>query len=175
MNFELYDYLITIELAFPLAAERCFFVLHSSLSKVLYLRHHSEPVASPNLGNILLAIFAAQQLEGEIDEFRRIGKSADASISIKVGSQTYVVDTHHIDGMLQMGNGIHDVGLALLAQESMIERSMSHTTTGCQGTHLIIGQIARHIAESTAAAMAADNRRLADIKCIVETLLATMT
>ncbi len=109
------------------------FVLHSSLSKVLHLRHHSEPVASPNLGDILLAILAAQQLEGEVDEFRRISKSSDAAISIKVGTQTYMVDAHHIDGMLQMGNGIHDVGLALLAQESMIERGMSHTTTWLPG------------------------------------------
>lgn len=143
--------------------------------KVLHLRHHSEPVASPNLDNILLAIFAAQQLESEIDEFRRVGKTSDAAVSIKVGSQTYVVDTHHIDGMLKMGDGIHDVGLTLFTQESVIERGMSHTALCCEGTHLVIGQIAGHIAERTAAAMAADNRRLADIKCIVETLLATMT
>lgn len=143
--------------------------------KVLYLRHHSEPVASPNLDNILLAIFAAQQLEGEIDEFRRVGEPPDAAVSIKVGTQTYVVDTHHIDGMLKMGDSVHDVGFTLFTQESVIERGMSHTTLCCEGTHLVIGQIARHIAERTAAAMAADNRRLADIKCIVETLLATMT
>ena len=143
--------------------------------KVLHLRHHSEPVASPNLDNILLAIFAAQQLEGEIDEFGRVGKTADAAISIKVGSQTYVVDTHHIDGMLKMGDGIHDVGFPLFTQESMIERGMSHTALCCKGSHLVVGQITGHIAKSTAAAMTADNRRLADIKCIVETLLATMT
>ena len=50
-------------------------------------------------------------------------------------AQTYVVDAHHLDGMLQMGNGIHDVCLALLAQESMIERSMSHTTIGATAFH----------------------------------------
>ena len=86
-----------------------------------------------------------------------------------------MVDTHHIDGMLKMGDGIHDISLSLFTQESVIERGMSYTTLCSEGTHLVIGQIARHIAERTAAAMAADNRRLADIKCIVETLLATMT
>ena len=131
--------------------------------KVLHLRHHSEPVASPNLDNILLAIFAAQQLEGEIDEFRRVGEPPDAAVSIKVGTQTYVVDTHHIDGMLKMGDSVHDVGFTLFTQESMIERGMSHTTLCCEGTHLVIGQITGHIAERTAAAMAANNRRLADI------------
>ena len=95
--------------------------------KVLYLRHHSEPVASPNLDNILLAIFTAQQLEGEIDEFRRVGETSDAAVSIKVGTQTYVVDTHHIDGMLKMGDSVHDVGFTLFTQESVIERGMSHT------------------------------------------------
>ncbi len=70
---------------------------------------------------------------------------------------------------------IYDVGFTLFTQESVIERGMSHTTLCCEGTHLVIGQIARHIAERTAAAMDADNRSLADIKCIVETLLATMT
>ena len=89
--------------------------------KVLHLRHHSEPVASPNLDNILLAIFAAQQLEGEIDEFRRVGETSDAAVSIKVGTQTYVVDTHHIDGMLKMGDSVHDVGFTLFTQESVIE------------------------------------------------------
>ena len=86
-----------------------------------------------------------------------------------------MVDAHHLNGMLQMGNGIHDVCLALLAQESMIERSMSHTTTGCQGTHLIVGQVARHIAEGTAAAMATHDRSLTDFQCIIETLFACMT
>ena len=42
------------------------------------------------------------RLEGEIDEFRRVGEPPDAAVSIKVGSQTYVVDTHHIDGMLKI-------------------------------------------------------------------------
>ena len=86
-----------------------------------------------------------------------------------------MVDAHHIDGMFQMSDSVHDVSLSLLLQESVIERGMSYTTLCSEGTHLVIGQIARHIAERTAAAMAADNRRLADIKCIVETLLATMT
>ena len=115
-----------------------FFVI-TLLFKVLHLRHHSEPVASPDLGDILLTVLAAQQLECEINQLGRISKSADASVSIEISTQTYMVDAHHLDGMFQMGNGIHDVCLALLAQESMIERSMSHTSTGCQGTHLIIG------------------------------------
>ncbi len=54
-------------------------------------------------------------------------------ISIEIGTQTYVVDAHHLDGMLQMGNGIHDVCLALLAQESVIERSMKPHLHGLPG------------------------------------------
>ena len=57
--------------------------------KVLQLRHHSEPVTSPNPDNLQHAIFAAQQLEGEIDEIRKVGEPPDAAVYNNIGTQTY--------------------------------------------------------------------------------------
>ena len=45
-----------------------FYFLHSSLNALLYLLHDTKPVAAPNLGNVCLAVLAAQQLLGEENE-----------------------------------------------------------------------------------------------------------
>ena len=45
-----------------------FYFLHSSLNALLYLLHDTKPVAAPYLGNICLAVLAAQQLLGEKNE-----------------------------------------------------------------------------------------------------------
>ena len=86
-----------------------------------------------------------------------------------------MVDAHHIDGMFQMSDSVHDVSLSLLRQESVIERGMSYATLGSKRTHLVISQVARHIAKQLATAMATHDRLTADFQCIVETLLTSMT
>ena len=122
----------------------------------------------------MLAVLATQELERKVDKFGGISESADATVSIEVGTEPHMVDAHHLDGMLQVCDGIHDVGLSLLAQESMIERGMSHTSTSRKGAHLVIGQVAGHIAERPAAAVAAHDGSLTDFQSIIETLLASM-
>ena len=52
---------------------------------------------------------------------------------------------------------------------------MGYTSSGSKRTHLVIGQIARHITERLTATMTADDRRLADFQSIIEALLASMT
>ena len=75
-----------------------------------------------------------------------------------------MVDAHHIDGMFQMSDSVHDVSLSLLFQESVIERGMSYATLGSKRTHLVISQVARHIAKQLATAMATHDRLTADFK-----------
>ena len=86
-----------------------------------------------------------------------------------------MVNTHHTNGMLQVSDGIEHGGLAtLLAQETMIECDVGHTTLLCQGPQLVVGEIARMIAERTAVGMATDDRLGADVKGVPETLLRSV-
>ena len=77
--------------------------------------------------------------------------------------------------MLQMGNGVHDGRLAVFLQEAGIECGLCHTTLGCKGTHLVVGQVTGMVAECPTTAVAAHDGHAADLKGIVETFLCRMT
>ena len=85
-----------------------------------------------------------------------------------------MVDAHDVDGMLQVAHGIVEGGVAILHQETMIERDLHDTTMLGKGPHLVVREVARVVAECAAAAMAAHDRRAAELQGIVETLLASM-
>lgn len=71
---------------------------------------------------------AAKQLEGKLDGFGSVGIAAHTTVTIEIGAQSHMVDTHHIDGMFQMFDGVDDGGFAFRAEETMIKRGMSHAT-----------------------------------------------
>ena len=66
--------------------------------------------------------------------------------------------------------GFNTVG----AQKSMVKSRLYHTSHLGDSTQLVVGEIARDITESLAVAVAAHNRRLADVQRIVKTLFAAM-
>ena len=73
-----------------------------------------------------------------------------------------------------MSHHVEDGSLGILAQETVIDGGLSHTSLGCQGTHLIIGEVAGVITEGTGGGMATHDGLLADVESIVEALLASM-
>ena len=86
-----------------------------------------------------------------------------------------MVDTHHVDGVLQMFDGIEDICLfGLRFEETIVQRDLHDTTGGCQAAHLVVGEVARMVAEGATRAVAADDGRLADVEGIVERLVAGM-
>lgn len=81
----------------------------------MYLGHDAEPIATPNLLNVTLAIFAAKQMKSEIDHFAAVGKSDNTSVAIEIGTQSHVFYSHNADGVFQMVNGIEDGCLTVFA------------------------------------------------------------
>ena len=138
------------------------------------MRHDAQPVAAPYLLNVALAVFAAQQLEGEVDHLAAVGQADDTTIAVEIGAQSDVVDAHHLDGMLEMTHGVEDGCLARLAEESGIEGDMGHTATAGECTQLVVGEIAGMVAQGAAVAMTAHDGGGTDVEGIVEALLAGM-
>ena len=102
---------------------------------------------------------AAKQLEGKLDGFGSVGIAAHTTVTIEIGAQSHMVDTHHIDGMFQMFDSVDDGGFAFRAKETMIKRGMSHATGLSQSPKLVVGQIAGMVTKGAAVAMTAHNRR----------------
>ena len=86
-----------------------------------------------------------------------------------------MIDAHHLDGMLKVGHDVEDVGLAMLTQEAMIDGGLCHTSLGSEGAHLIVGEIARMVAEGTGTAVTAHDGHPTKLKGIVEAALSGMT
>ena len=117
---------------------------------------------------------AAEQLEGELYGLGSIGIAAHATVAVEIGAYSHMVDAHHVDGMLQMTDGIEDGGFALGAEESGIERGMGHAASLGQGPQLVVGEVSRMVAQRPAVAVAAHDGRCGNLQRIVETLLAGM-
>ena len=51
--------------------------------------------------------------------------------------------------MLQMLNDIEDGSLRVLTQETVVDGCLRHTTLGSKGSHLVVSEIARMVAEGS--------------------------
>ena len=126
----------------------------------MHLLHDTQEVAAPYLLDIGIAITTSQQLAGEVGQLTTVSQPTDTTIAIEIGTQPYVVDTHHLDSMIQMLHSIQDGSLALFLQKPMIKRYLAHATLGGKGTHLVVGQVARMVTQGTSRTMTAYDRRL---------------
>ena len=73
-----------------------------------------------------------------------------------------------------MVDGIDDSGFTFLSKETLIERSMGHTSSLCQGSKLIVCQITGVVAKTPAVAMTANYRCTGNLQRIIEALLPGM-
>ena len=89
-----------------------------------------------------------QQPTRQIDEFRSRCQARHAAVAVEVGTDAYMLDTHHIDHMVQVFNGIEDGGAAVRAQETVVESNLRHSVLGRQGAQLVVSEVARMVAES---------------------------
>ncbi|MBQ4168498.1 MAG: hypothetical protein II599_01520, partial [Bacteroidales bacterium] len=112
---------------------------------LLRLGHHTEEVATPDLLDILVAVTLTEQLAGEMNEFGTVCQARDSPIAIEVGTQSHMVDAHHLDGMLEVGDDVDDRRLAVLAQETVIDGGLRHATLGGRkGPKVFAGEYACH-------------------------------
>ena len=109
-----------------------------------------------------------------MEQFGSISQATHTTIAVEIGAQSDVVDTHHLDGMVEMGHDVVDGSLAVEAQKAVIEGDLHDTALSREVAHLLVGEVAGMVAEGTTTAMTADDGLLTDFEGIVETFLGSM-
>ena len=94
----------------------------------MYYSHDAEEVGSPELFDILFGEPFGAESPGEVDDLRSIGAAYDASVAVKVGADAYMVDTGHLNHVLDVAHGIVDGGSTLLAQEAVVEACLCYAS-----------------------------------------------
>ena len=77
-----------------------------------YISHHTEEVATPNEFDVLFAVALHEEATGEVDELGSGRATRDATISIEVGADAYVLNTHHIHHVVEVLDGIKYSGFS---------------------------------------------------------------
>ena len=80
----------------------------TSVLLMLYISHHTEEVATPNEFDVLFAVALHEEATGEVDELGSRRATSDATISIEVGADAYVLNAHHIHHVVEVLDGIEN-------------------------------------------------------------------
>ena len=122
----------------------------TSVLLMLYISHHTEEVAAPNELDVLFAVALHEEATGEVDELGSRRATSDATISIEVGADAYVLNAHHIHHVVEVLDGIEDRGwFGVGTEETMIHGDLCHTSRTGKCPHLFVGEIARMVAKGT--------------------------
>lgn len=122
----------------------------TSVLLMLYISHHTEEVATPNEFDVFFAVALHEEATGEVDELGSGRATRDATISIEVGANAYVLNAHHIHHVVEMLDGIEDRGwFGVGTEETMIHGDLCHTSRTGKCPHLFVGEIARMVAKGT--------------------------
>lgn len=114
-------------------------------------------------------------MEGDIDKLRGVGAAQHGAIAIKIGAYAHVIDAHHLDGVLQMLQGMQQSSLAILSQEAVVKCDLHNPSLVSKGAHLVVSEIARHVTESSTITVRTHYRHTTDIQRVIERPLTTMT
>ena len=122
----------------------------ASVLLMLYISHHTEEVATPNEFDVLFAVALHEEATGEVDELGSGSATRDATISIEVGADAYVLNAHHIHHVVEVLDGIEDRGwFGVGTEEAMIHGDLCHTSRTGKCPHLFVSEIARMVAKGT--------------------------
>ena len=80
----------------------------TSVLLMLYISHHTEEVATPNELDVLFAVALHEETTGDVDELGSGRATRDATISIEVGADAYVLNAHHIHHVVEVLDGIEN-------------------------------------------------------------------
>ena len=141
---------------------------------VLRLLHHPQEVFAPNFFEVFVGESAVYELHREVEYF--VGRAAAryAAVAVEVGAKAHVVYSGHIDHVEQVGHGVVDSGIAGFAEKSAVERHLCHSAALGQCAQLVVGEVARMVAQGAAVAMTAHDGGGTDVEGIVEAFLAGM-
>lgn len=122
----------------------------TSVLLMLYISHHTEEVATPNELDVFFAVALHEEATGEVDELGSGRATRDATISIEVGADAYVLNAHHIHHVVEVLDGIENRGwFGVGTEEAMIHGDLCHTSRTGKCPHLFVGEIARMVAKGT--------------------------
>ena len=80
----------------------------TSVLLMLYISHHTEEVATPNEFDVLFAVALHEEATGEVDELGSGRATRDATISIEIGADAYVLNAHHIYHVVEVLDSIEN-------------------------------------------------------------------
>jgi len=78
-------------------------------------------------------------------------------IAIEVRTDAHVVDAHKADDVIDVGYGIQQGGVLLPIQEVGVETHLHHAPSGGEGLDLLVGEIARMIAQGSGRGVGGDD------------------
>ena len=106
---------------------------------------------------------------GEFYQTRCRVQAAHAAVAVEVSADAHVVDTRHAHGMENMAHRVVDAGYGIaLYEKAVVERDLRHAALFCQGTQLVVREVARVIAQGAARGVGADDGHAALAQRIVE-------
>ena len=103
--------------------------------------HTAQPILSPDEAEVIFTVALAQQATGDVDEFRGRSQAWHTAVAIEVRADAYVLNAHHLNSMVQVGNSIKDGGLPISAQEAVVEGYLHDAIFGGQRSHLLVGEV----------------------------------
>ena len=123
---------------------------------------------------ILLGIALAKEFAREANELGGIFETPHTTVSIKIRAYAHMLGTHHAHHVMQMLERIQYGGFAFLAEKTVIESDLCHSSLGGQCLHLVVCEVARMVAQRPTAAVAAHDGGGTQLKCIIEGRLCCM-
>lgn len=127
----------------------------------MILVNESQEVSSHNETYILLRELSAKEVTCEVYYLGSVGQAWHAAITIKVCAKSYMFDAHDLGRMAEMFYCVDDGGLAVFAEEPIVDRRLCYAAGLGKGTHLVVSKVAWVVAKGTGRAVAAYNGNLA--------------
>ena len=93
---------------------------------ILHLAHHTDEVTAPKLAQVFGRESLGQQALGQHKIIGSRGQTSDAAIAVEVRANAHVVYAGYVDKVHDVSDSVYDGGLAVFAQEALIEGGLHH-------------------------------------------------
>ena len=110
--------------------------------------HDAKEVAAPDFGQIFVGETLGLQTAGQLNEFGSVGQSRHTAVAVEIGADAHVVYAGHRNHVQEVAQCVVDGGVRIVrAQETGVEGALRHSPGGGEGTQLVVGQVARVVAQ----------------------------
>ena len=137
---------------------------------ILHPAHHADEVSGPQASQMLCRQALGHEALGEDEIVGRRLQTDDAAVAVEVGAYADVVDAGHVDHVHDVAHGVVDGGLAAVGEEAVVEGALCHAAGCRQRSQLVVGEVARVVAEGACRRVGADDGLRAQCHGVVEGL-----